>query len=130
MLNFVTSDEARAAFSADYSYHDITRRDILILAAILEQELAIARSRPDTTVMAELRLKKKLNDRYDHDGHLKEAYIRCSGPYFKNREAISFNVDGFIGFCGWADSKNQRPFLNAFARWVEYLNTGLLSFIR
>lgn len=130
MLDFNTSDEARAAFNADYSYHDITRRDVLVLAAILEHELAIARACPDTRVMSELRLKKKLNDDYDKEGHLKEAYLRCSGPYFKNREAISFNLDGFIGFCGWADSRNQRPFLNAFARWVEYLNTGLLSFVR
>jgi hypothetical protein len=130
LLRFNTSDEARGAFNADYSYHDITRRDILILAAILEHELTEARECPSTQVMAELRLKKKLHDSYDGDGRLNEAYVRCSGPYFKNREAISFNIDGFVGFCGWADSKNQRPFLDAFARWVEYLNTGLLSFVR
>ena len=38
------------------------------------------------------------------------------------REAISFNSDGFIGFCGWADTQNSQPFLNAFRRWLtEYM---------
>ena len=41
---------------------------------------------------------------------------------WNGREAISFNVDGFIGFCGWADTQNSQPFLNAFRRWLtEYM---------
>ena len=41
---------------------------------------------------------------------------------WNGREAISFNSDGFIGFCGWADTQNSQPFLNAFRRWMtEYM---------
>lgn len=42
-------------------------------------------------------------------------------PYFINREAISFNSDGFIGFAGWADNTNVQPFLRAFNNWVNEL---------
>ncbi len=47
------------------------------------------------------------------------AYVRVDGPYFKDREGISFEPNGFIGFAGWADSRNERPFLVAFARWLD-----------
>ena len=51
-----------------------------------------------------------------------EAYLRVDGPYFTNREAISFNGDGdhFIGFAGWASDKNVKPFLSAFVEWVDW----------
>lgn len=50
---------------------------------------------------------------------IESAFLFCDGSYFTGREAISFNSDGFIGFCGWADDKNSMPFLVAFYRWVN-----------
>ena len=50
-----------------------------------------------------------------------EAYLRVDGPYFTDREAISFNADQFIGFAGWASDKNVKPFVNAFVEWVDWL---------
>jgi len=55
----------------------------------------------------------------DNDGSIKSAFIRCDGPYFKGREAISFNRDGFIGFAGWADTNNTRPFTETFIKWCD-----------
>lgn len=52
-------------------------------------------------------------------GGIESAFLFCDGSYFTGREAISFNSDGFIGFCGWADDKNSMPFLVAFYRWVN-----------
>ena len=49
-----------------------------------------------------------------------EAYLRVDGPYFTNREAISFNGDQFIGFAGWATDKNVKPFISAFVEWVDW----------
>lgn len=49
-----------------------------------------------------------------------EAYLRVDGPYFTNREAISFNSDQFIGFAGWATDKNVKPFISAFVEWVDW----------
>jgi len=45
------------------------------------------------------------------------AQITCRAFYFGNREAISFNPDGFIGFAGWSDSRNLVPIRTAFVQW-------------
>jgi hypothetical protein len=47
------------------------------------------------------------------------AEIRYKGSYFDNREAVSFNKDGFIGFAGWADDRNVQPVSEGFAKWVK-----------
>lgn len=47
------------------------------------------------------------------------AGINCRAFYFDNREAVSFNDDGFIGFAGWADDENIKPILDGFCEWVE-----------
>lgn len=52
-----------------------------------------------------------------------EAYLRVDGPYFTDREAISFNRDRFIGFAGWASDKNVKPFISAFIEWVDWFVT-------
>ena len=58
-------------------------------------------------------------------GGIESAFLSCDGSYFTGREAISFNSDGFIGFCGWADDKNSTPFFVAFYRWVnEWLDNS------
>lgn len=54
----------------------------------------------------------------DAMGRVSCAYIRCDGAYFKGREAVSLNSDGFIGIAGWADDENVRPFAIAFKAWV------------
>jgi hypothetical protein len=46
------------------------------------------------------------------------AELRCRADYFDNREAISFNTDGFIGFAGWADDTNVKPIIEGFKAWV------------
>lgn len=40
---------------------------------------------------------------------------------YTQREIISFNEDGFIGFAGWADQGNTNPILRAFLKWCDYL---------
>jgi len=34
------------------------------------------------------------------------AALRCHAYYFDNREAVTFNPDGFVGFAGWAADDN------------------------
>ena len=68
----------------------------------------------------------KLRGRYayiklDKNGNIKFAAIRVKGTYFSDREAITFNEDGFIGFCGWADRYNLIPFVMGFKEWCDYL---------
>lgn len=47
------------------------------------------------------------------------ADIRCHAHYFKDRQAVTFERDGFVGFAGWADDTNVQPILAAFTAWVD-----------
>jgi len=49
------------------------------------------------------------------------AEIKCKAYYFNQREAVTFNDDGFIGFAGWADDENIQPVIQGFLKWVEEL---------
>lgn len=52
------------------------------------------------------------------DGGILRAYLKIDCPgQWNGREAVSFNSDGFIGFCGWADSVNSQPFYRAWRAW-------------
>lgn len=75
---------------------------------------------------SELKLKvstrlKKYNPEFNCDayGTMKSGFIRCDSHYFEGREAISFNEDGYIGFCGWADTENTKDILIAFYKWIR-----------
>ena len=60
-------------------------------------------------------------DSYSENGKLIWVEITVDGSYFKNREAITFNSDGFVGFAGWACDTNAEPFVNAFIDWVYWM---------
>ena len=53
-----------------------------------------------------------------NNGYLDFAEITVQSDWFSEREGITFNRDGFIGFCGWASSNNARPIYDAFEKWV------------
>ncbi|RHL22642.1 hypothetical protein DW029_08315 [Collinsella sp. AF38-3AC] len=51
------------------------------------------------------------------DGGIVKAYLKIDCPgQWNGREAVSFNSDGFIGFCGWADTVNSQPIYRAWCR--------------
>ena len=67
----------------------------------------------------EMRLGKESKlwkNRYNKDGSIQYIFIGIDGSYSKDREGIAFNSDGFIGFCGWADSSNKVPITTVFNR--------------
>ncbi|MTN44742.1 hypothetical protein GMB51_11870 [Turicibacter sanguinis] len=112
-------EEAREYFEAlGLTYSDINEGDILILSMIINKELKHARS--DMSV--EMRLSQKINSKYRTNGELISCFLFVNSHYFKQRECISFNSDGFIGFCGWADLRNTKPIINAFKKWCDYLS--------
>lgn len=47
------------------------------------------------------------------------AFLTGKGGYFEAREVISFNSDGFIGFCGEVDKNNSKPVIAAFIEWCD-----------
>lgn len=116
-----TSDEARAKFKdSGLTYDDITDGDILVLVMLLNREIKKSNKTGETSVYT-MRLSDKKIIKHKSNGTITECYLFMNSHYFTQRECISFNRDGFIGFAGWADVGNKNPILRAFLEWVDML---------
>lgn len=113
-------DGMRAAFASqlDDQAH-LTKDDVHMLAMLVGEELCRHNLKDvDGKTSA---CKMTLRGVYipDTGSEAVGAYVRVDGPYFEDREGVSLNPNGWVGFAGWADSRNDRPFLVAFARWLD-----------
>ena len=121
-MSYELTDNARKSWKDSLmEYTDIDESRFKRLVEILDETL-----RKNSTGIRELCVTnspKKYAPIFKKDsrGGMKEAYIRCSADYFTGREAISFNSNGFIGFCGWASSVSSKPFAEAFTIWLNEL---------
>ena len=102
------------------TYDDITMNDIYKLIQLLNERIV------ETDSCMIMINEPKLRGRYTNvklnkNGKLVFAEIRVKGTYFDDREAITFNEDGFMGICGWADGYNLTPFAMAFKDWCDYM---------
>ena len=59
------------------------------------------------------------NGTYEMNAPTGTKFMTCRTEQWDEREAVSFNRDGFIGFAGWADSSNVKPILKAVEDWLE-----------
>lgn len=115
----LTSEEARKAFASNLTYAQVDPNDIQALEGYLAIEYARHERMGEHMEMRPFYRNKFQPEIYVSDcGGIGSAFLRVSGFYFSDREAISFNKDGFIGFAGWADDVNVQPFLRAFMRWL------------
>lgn len=121
-------DEARKLYAdANISYADITHKDFLFLQFALADELEKYSKEvndPKIHGIATMRISfnKKNHPKFNtYKGKLESAFIKVDSHYFEGREAISFNRDGFIGFAGWADDTNIKPFVRAFNKFVWHM---------
>lgn len=55
---------------------------------------------------------------------IKGRSIRVKAFYFKDRQGVTFEDDGFVGIAGWADEVNVQPILRALLSWVQELQTA------
>ncbi len=116
-----SNDEARQYFKdKGLSYSNITEGDILTLTMMLNKEIKKANKDCETS-MGTLNLSRKINMKRKPSGSIICCYLYVNSHYFTQRECISFNEDGFIGFAGWADQGNTNPILRAFIKWCDYL---------
>ncbi|MBQ9700116.1 MAG: hypothetical protein IJV71_05775 [Lachnospiraceae bacterium] len=116
-----SNNEARQYFTdKGLTYSDITEGDILTLTMLLNKHIKAAVKASETSVDT-LRLSNRVDIKTFSDGTIKTCFLYVNSHYFKNRECISFNADGFIGFAGWADQGNTNPILRAFLEWCDYL---------
>lgn len=113
------SKEARKYFAdKGLSYTDITSGEICVLVMLLNKHLKIA-NKAGITSTNTMRMSEKINCKYKSNGTLIEGYLYINSHYFTQREAISFNAGGFIGFCGWADANNTSVIVGAFKEWCD-----------
>ena len=114
-------DLAREYFKAKgLTYDDITEGDICALLMILNKNIKQACRNREMSV-GSMRMSQKIKSKYKTNGRLIECYLFINSHYFTQRECISFNKDGFIGFCGWADDANTEPIVKSFIKWVNEL---------
>ena len=116
-----TRDEARQYFKdKGLTYDDIKEGDILSLVLLLNRELKKSNKVGETSVNT-MRLSRKINLKHKSNGSITECFLYINSHYFKQRECISFNRDGFIGLAGWADIQNVNPIKRAFLQWCDEL---------
>ena len=116
-----TTDEARAYFkNKGLTYNDITEGDIAVLLIYLKQEIKKSNEIGETSVNT-MYMSRKIDMKKRSNGSIIKCFLYINSHYFTQRECISFNENGFIGFCGWADTGNTNPILRAFLRWCDTL---------
>lgn len=121
IVQVCSTNEARAYFTdMGLTYGDITEGDILPLVMLLQQELKKAAKDCETSVST-MTLSKKITIKKRSNGSITSCFLYVNSHYFEQRECISFNADGFIGFAGWADQGNVNPILRAFLKWCDYM---------
>ncbi|SEG13810.1 hypothetical protein [Marinobacterium lutimaris] len=111
-------DEARNKFAeAGLNYSDLTRQNLQQLRNLINQEMI-----DSGLIKGSYRCRQRPVFRPDAKRGL-FAQIQCRAFYFDDREAVSFNHTGFIGFAGWADDSNIQPVLSGFCKWVEAMKS-------
>lgn len=122
----MTREEARNYFKENgLTYSDITITDLRLLSTLLDLNFTIQRKYRLLNDGAKPVYWLRVNDakyfkgKYDENGRMLCAFLTGKGRYFTAREVISFNMDGFIGFCGAADTQNTEPVLEAFVEWCD-----------
>ena len=116
----MTNEQAREYFkNKGLIYSDITEGDICVLVMLLNKH--IKKANKDGITSCDMRMSEKIQSKYKTNGTVQECYLFVNSHYFTRRECISFNRDGFIGFCGWAGGGNPTPIINAFIEWCDGL---------
>ena len=114
----MTRNEARDYFkNSGLTYTIITKQSMQRLRTLLDAEMEtsnLIRGSFRTDRVPEIRRPKTRIS----------AHLRCKSSYFKGRQAITFEPNGFIGFAGWADDINVQPVLKAFNAWVDEMQAA------
>ncbi|AGO49632.1 hypothetical protein Phi13:2_gp022 [Cellulophaga phage phi13:2] len=129
MENMKRSDLREEVSKKGLTYSDIGSKEIGVLTRLLKEELSVFENDGFTMTLCRLR---ERDIEYKEDGTLKKCFFMVKGVidgkqvHFERREAISFNTqdkegEGFIGFAGWSDSTNVKPFLTAFYKFLNQI---------
>lgn len=115
----ITYEANSLFYGSGFTYFDVTLNDINTLKQMLVDEIAISKTKTIKAMCVDDEVVFTTNTI-----GLIEAKIFVNGNYFSKREGITFNEDGTIVLCGWADDGNKQPFLDAFTKWIDYLKSS------
>lgn len=120
-----TRDYAREVWKkSGYDYSVLTYPNLYELSKRLEYNLDHHRVEYDPPFRMWLHRDRKevpFNEFPRYQPPFEWIEITVDGSYFEDREGITFNRDGFIGFAGWACDENAEPFILAFIDWVNWM---------
>mgnify|MGYP001605448619 CR=1 FL=1 len=98
----MTRNEARKVWAASgLSYGALTEASVARLRKMIDAEMRASGLIRGTFRAGRARVWRSLRDDV--------ADIRCKAFYFADRQAVTFERDGFVGFAGWADDQNVQP---------------------
>ncbi len=110
----LTREDARHAWAGTgLRVRDLSRSDLNALRSRLDLSL-----RASGLIRGSFRMERRIGIRAD-DGRVRTAELRCRSDYFADRQAVTFEESGFVGFAGWADELNVQPVLIAFTGWAR-----------
>jgi hypothetical protein len=92
---------------------DLTATDLSDLRARLDREM-----RASGLIRGSFRMQGRVHARQE-GGRLRSAELRCRSDYFEDRQAVTLEESGFVGFAGWADEVNVQPVLTGFIDWAR-----------
>lgn len=116
-------NECRRLFAdCGFDYSKIGKNDIHDLHEMISQAIKrFAKLDPGRDTISTMRMSKLVKVTLNKCGGIESAFLYVNSSYFTQREAISFNSDGFIGFAGWASDNNVLPFVWGFREWLDCL---------
>ena len=119
----MTRQEARAYFKEKgLAYKEISYTDLVLLIAYLDRQFAQeSRERYELDKPVYWQRVIGIRGEYDPCGGMIWTRIAAKGTTFASTNVISFNRDGYIGFCGNATDDNLQPVLAAFVAWCDKL---------
>lgn len=114
----IARKEARAAFAASGLTYDVLTPATMRRLRVLVNARMVASG----CIFGTFRCKQR--GVISETPHGRYAELLCRAEYFENREAVTFNNDGFIGFAGWADDENIKPVLDGFNDWLQEMSAA------
>jgi hypothetical protein len=113
---FIAASLCRSYVGDDYLFSKMPVSNFERLSVLIQKEINKLLADESYSMVSKLKVKDKIKK--NKDG----IFLRVSGSYFSDREAISFNSkNNFVGFCGWADGCNRTPFILGFINWIDEL---------
>lgn len=112
----MNNDEARQYFKdKGLTYSILNSKTIILLKKLVQKEIDKMKSEVNDCCLVSMNRLRPVNSQ------LKNGWVELTvkGGHFDNREAITFNRDGFIGFAGWASTRNTQPFIDGFIKWCD-----------